>query len=78
MPTRRPALLKGFIGWRPITNADGEFGLDGVVPDTPISLRAELNGRVSDVVTVTVEPGMVGGTFASHCPLESRKADDEA
>ena len=49
--------LEGFIGGQPLTDADGNFALVGLVPDTPVTLQAELDGRTSDVVTVTVGPG---------------------
>ncbi len=56
-------LLKGFVGGSPITDSQGVFVLDGIVPDTPISLRAEIgNGKLSNVVTVTVAPGTVQHT----------------
>lgn len=49
--------LASAVGGRPFTDAEGAFVLNGLVPDVRIGLRAELDGRKSDVVTVTVEPG---------------------
>lgn len=51
-------LLEGFVGGRPLTGPDGAFALRGLVPDTPVALQAELDGRRSAVETVTVDPGM--------------------
>ena len=51
-------LLEGFVGGRPLTGSDGVFALRGLVPDTPIALHAELDGRRSAVQTVSVGPGM--------------------
>ena len=36
----------------------GAFRIAGLVPDNPVTLQAELDGRVSDTVTVQVGPGM--------------------
>ena len=51
--------LEGFIGGKVLTDADGNFTLVGLVPDTPVVVQAELDGRTSDVVTITVGPGMI-------------------
>ncbi len=48
------ALTRG----RTVTRSDGAFMIGGLVPSTPISLQAQRGGRLSDIVTVTVEPGM--------------------
>ena len=48
------ALTRG----RTVTRSDGVFTLGGLVPSTPISIQAQRGGRLSDIVTVTVEPGM--------------------
>ena len=47
------ALTRG----RTVTRSDGAFMIGGLVPSTPISLQAQRGGRLSDIVTVTVEPG---------------------
>ena len=47
------ALTRG----RTVTRSDGVFTIGGLVPSTPISLQAQRGGRLSDIVTVTVEPG---------------------
>lgn len=52
-------LLASVVGGQPISGSDGSFSLEGLVPDARIGLRAERNGRRSDVVTTTVGPGMV-------------------
>ena len=61
-------LLKGYIGGLPISDAEGRFGLNGLVPDTAIALRAELGGRVSEVVTVTGGPGMIRQNIVLSLP----------
>lgn len=43
---------------RATTRSEGEFELRGLLPDTPIAVQAELDGRRSDVVTISVAPGM--------------------
>ena len=48
------ALTRG----RTVTRSDGIFMIGGLVPSTPISLQAQRGGRLSNIVTVTVEPGM--------------------
>lgn len=50
-------ILEAFVGGRPLTRADGEFALRGLVPDTPIVLQAELDDRRSAVQTISVAPG---------------------
>lgn len=51
-------ILRSFVGGNPFTGSDGAFALDGLVPDTPIALHAEIDGRRSTETTVTVAPGM--------------------
>lgn len=46
-------LARGFT----VAGQEGEFRISGLLPDTPILLQAELDGRLSDVVTVQVVPG---------------------
>lgn len=60
--------LQSFIGGRPFTGPDGAFALNGLVPDTPISLQAELDGRRSEAVTVTVGPGMLQQNVVLRLP----------
>ena len=43
---------------RTVTRSDGAFMVAGLVPGTRISLQAQRGGDLSDIVTVTVEPGM--------------------
>ena len=52
-------LVEGFVGGRPLTGTDGVFALDGLMPDTPIALQAELGSRRSPVETISVGPGMM-------------------
>ena len=52
-------MLESFAGGQPWTNTEGAFRLFGLIPDVPIALQAEAsNGDLSDVVKVTVTPGM--------------------
>ena len=52
---RRPA---GLAHGNMVADQDGTFHIQGLVPDTPIALQAELNGRLSDVVTISsIDPG---------------------
>lgn len=50
--------LESFVGGHPYTASDGGFSLDGLTPDTPIALHAEIDGRRSAETTITVSPGM--------------------
>ena len=50
--------LESFVGGHPYTASDGGFSLDGLAPDTPIALHAEIDGRRSAETTITVSPGM--------------------
>lgn len=50
-------ILEGLVSGRPLTGVDGAFALYGLVPDTPITLQAELDGRRSPTTTITVSPG---------------------
>ena len=52
-------VLESYAGGRLHTEADGEFAIRALVPDTPIALQAVLDDRMSDVVEVTVGPGMI-------------------
>ncbi len=50
-------LVEDFVGGRPLTEADGVFGLDGLMPSTTIALQAEFAGRRSEVETFSIAPG---------------------
>lgn len=52
-------ILAGLVRGQTLTGSDGAFMVGGLLPDTPIALQAELDEQQSDVVTVTVEPGMM-------------------
>ena len=41
-----------------VTDAEGQFGIEGLVPDNTITLQAELDGRISDPIAVRISPGM--------------------
>ena len=43
---------------RTVTQSDGAFTIGGLVPATRISLQAQRGGRLSDIVTLAVEPRM--------------------
>lgn len=51
-------ILAGLVRGNVVADANGTFRVGGLVPDTPIAVQAELEGRLSDVVTISVEPGM--------------------
>ena len=51
-------LVEDFVGGWPLTRADGAFSLNGLIPDTPIALQAELGGRRSAMETIEIVPGM--------------------
>ena len=54
----RADILAGMVRGFVTTDANGVFVIGGLIPDTPITLRAEVDGRVSNVVSVTAtEPG---------------------
>lgn len=52
-------ILGSLVGGDVAADADGGFRVGGLVPDTTIVLRAELDGRFSDTVTFRVSPGMM-------------------
>lgn len=37
-------ILERLVGGQPLTDSDGVFALDGLVPDTPIALQAARDG----------------------------------
>ena len=51
-------ILSGLTTGYTMTVDEGIFRIRGLVPDTPIALQAEHDGRRSDVVTVTIPQGM--------------------
>lgn len=55
-------VLASLIRGRVKSDAEGTFSIGGLVPDTSVALQAELDGRLSDIVTVrAIEPGMEQG-----------------
>ena len=51
---------------RTVTQWDGAFLIGGLVPGTRISLQAQRGGHLSDIVTVTVGPGMEQAGLVLH------------
>ena len=51
-------LVEDFVGGRPWTGSNGVFSLNGLIPDTPIALQAELGHRRSEAETIEIGPGM--------------------
>lgn len=55
-------VLASLIRGRVKSDAEGTFSVGGLVPDTSVALQAELDGRLSDVVTVrSIGPGTEQG-----------------
>ena len=52
-------MLAGFVGGAPITTADGTFALNGLVPNSPVTLHAEYDGQRTNMVTIEIAPGQV-------------------
>lgn len=52
-------LLQALIGGQTMTEADGVFRLNGIVPDTSLTLQAVVDDSRSNTVTVSVGPGMI-------------------
>ena len=52
-------MLAGFVGGAPITKTDGNFALNGLVPNTPVTLHAEYDGQQTNTMTIKVGPGQV-------------------
>ena len=63
-------LLDGMVGGQPITNADGEFLLRGVIADTTLTLDVRLPSGVviDDAVTVSTEAGMMQQGISIEIP----------
>lgn len=51
-------LIESLVGGRPWTDAEGNFAIRGLAPNTPIALQAELNGQLSSTETIVVGRGM--------------------
>ena len=60
--------LEGLVVGETVTGPDGAFELEGLVPDTPIWLHAELDGWVSDAVTITTRPGFLESGVVLQMP----------
>ena len=52
-------VLQGMIGGQTMTAEDGVFRLDGIVPDTALTVQAVTDDGSSQAVTVSVGPGMI-------------------
>ena len=61
-------MLAGFVGGAPITKADGNFALTGLVPNTPVTLHAEYDGQRTNAVTIEVSPGQVRADVVLRLP----------
>ena len=61
-------MLASFVGGTPITKADGNFALNGLVPNTPITLYAEYAEQQTNMVTIEVSPGQVRSDLALRLP----------
>ena len=62
-------LLESSAGGQPWTDSNGFFALSRLIPDVPIALQAELdNGTLSNIVSVTVLPGMVQENVVLRLP----------
>ena len=62
------ALLAGFVGGATKTGADGTFAIEGLVPNTPVTLDAKHEGRRTNTVTIEVGPGMVREDLVLRLP----------
>ena len=51
-------MLESFTSGLLLSNDDGEFYLFGLIPDVPIEIQAMLGDQLTDIVSVTVPPGM--------------------
>ena len=49
--------LAALAGGRPMADEEGQFLIEGLVPDNSIYLQAELGRRVSNIITVRIGPG---------------------
>ena len=61
-------MLASFVGGAPITKADGNFALTGLVPHTPVTLYAEYDGQQTNTVTIEVGPGQVRADLVLRLP----------
>ena len=61
-------MLASFVGGAPITKADGNFALTGLVPNTPVTLYAEYAEQQTNTVTIEVGPGQVRENLALRLP----------
>ena len=61
-------LLEGLIGGQLVTDSDGDFVVNTLVPDTPITLQAEFDGSASTTVTVTIAPGTIHSGILLRLP----------
>lgn len=62
-------MLESQVGGVPWSDAEGRFGLMGLIPDVPITFQAESDdGSLSNAVTVTIPPGSVRQNIALQFP----------
>ena len=68
-------LLSMLTRGRTVTRSDGTFTIAGLVPSTPIFLQAGRGERLSDIVTVSVEPGLERPGIVLRLGLKPRAAE---
>ena len=61
-------MLTSFVGGAPITKADGNFALTGLVSHTPITLHAEYAEQRTNAVTIEIGPGQSRSDLVLHLP----------
>ena len=50
-------MLASFVGGTTMTGADGTFAIAGLVPNAPVTLRAEYAEQRTNAVTIEIGPG---------------------
>ena len=58
--------LAALAGGHPMADEEGQFLIEGLVPDNSIYLQAERGGRLSDIVTVWIGPGTMRTGIVLH------------
>ena len=61
-------VLASMVGGTTITGPDGAFALNGLVPSVQLGLRAEIDGRRSEIENVSIGPGMVRQNIVLRLP----------
>lgn len=47
-------MFAGLVGGATVTDSDGEFALEGLVPNVPVTIHAMLGDRRTDRATITI------------------------